>query len=90
MRSINLNNVRIYDNRGKTVDRYTALYMSLPENLSKNLYSARGMCQNPTSPQGFGCWTSAQPGKHLGFRIKFEDLPKACQDLIISDLEEIL
>lgn len=80
-----LENVRIYDNGGKTIDRFTAVYMFEIER--PGIYGARGMCSHPFSPQGFGCYTSAMPGKHLGKRIKFEDLPNDCQKLIKQDLE---
>jgi len=77
--------VRIYDNGGKTVDRYTVVYMEQPEH-QHNTYSARGMCAHPFSPQGFGCSTVATPGRHLGKRIAFEALPADCQRLITQDL----
>lgn len=83
-----MKNVRIYDNGGKTLDRYTAVYMHLIENKNAKLFSARGMSENPFHPQGFGCWTSAQPGKHLGKRIEFEELPKDCQQLVMDDIAE--
>jgi hypothetical protein len=83
-----MKNVRIYDNGGKTLDRYTAVYTDMPE--ANGLFSARGMCSNPFSPQGIGCFTSASPGRHLGKRIKFEELPEQCKKLILSDLEETI
>lgn len=79
------NNIRIYDNGGKTVDRYTVIYMDEPEN-KPNTFNARGMCAHPFSPQGFGCSTTAMPGRHLGKRIEFKDLPKDCQKLVEQDL----
>jgi hypothetical protein len=80
-----LKNVRIYDNGGKTMDRYTAVYMDQPEN-RHNTFTARGMSENPFHPQGFGCSCTAMPGRHLGKRIKFEDCPKDVQKLILQDL----
>lgn len=77
--------VKIYDNGGKTIDRYTAVYTHLIE--KPRLYSARGMSENPFHPQGFGCWTSAMLGRHLGKRIEFKNLPKDCQTLVLQDLE---
>lgn len=81
-----LKNVRLYDNGGKTFDRYTAVYMDEIER--SGLYGARAMSDQPFSPQGFGCYTSAAPGRHLGRRIKFEELPADCQRLVLQDLEE--
>ena len=80
-----MKNVKIYDNGGKTYDRYTAVYLDQPE--SPGLFSARGMSENPFHPQGFGQYCIAAPGKHLGKRIKFEELPKDCQKLVLQDLE---
>lgn len=81
-----LKNVRIYDNGGKTIDRYTAVYMNQPEN-RPNTYAAVGMSAKPFHPQGFGMHCTAMPGRHLGKRIKFEQLPADCQKLILQDLE---
>jgi hypothetical protein len=49
--------IRIYDNGGKTFDRFTAVYMDHPERAGfykTGLYAARGMSENPFHPQGFG------------------------------------
>lgn len=80
-----MKNVKIYDNGGKTFDRYTAIYMNAPE--CNGCYEARGMSANPFHPQGYGMSCSAVPGKHLGKRIKFEDLPEDCQKLIREDIK---
>lgn len=82
--------IRIYDNGGKTRDRYTVIYMYLYESGHgrNKKFGARGMCSNPTSPQGIGCYVSANPGRHLGRRIKLEDLPKQARDLVLFDLRE--
>lgn len=80
-----MKNVKIYDNGGKTFDRYTAVYLDQPE--AAGLYGARGMSEHPFYAQGFGMYCSAMPGKHLGKRIKFEELPADCQKLVKQDLE---
>lgn len=80
-----MKNVRIYDNGGKTLDRYTAVYMNHPEYMAGS-YAARGMSERPFHPQGFGQFCIAMPGRHLGKRIKFEELPKDCQKLVLQDL----
>ena len=72
--------VRIYDNGGKTFDRYTAVYMF--ERERGGLYGARGMSEHPFHPQGFGQCCTASPGRHLGRRIAFWDLPADCQRLV--------
>lgn len=60
----------------------------LPEH-ARNTFSAVGMSETPFSPQGFGQHCTAMPGRHLGRRIKFEDLPPDCRKLILQDLEDI-
>jgi hypothetical protein len=77
--------VRIYDNGGKTADRYTAVYIAQP--LGRGLYDSVGMCENPFHPQGIGQHSSAMPGGHLGKRIDFEALPADCQALVKRDLQ---
>jgi len=77
-------NVKFYDNGGKSLDRYTVVYLDDPE--GNGFFGARGMCSNPCSPQGIGCYVSAMPGRHLGKRIKFEQLPEKCKKLVLSDL----
>ena len=71
---------RIYDNGGKTFDRYTVVFMSRPYAPNSPLYEALAMSANPFHPQGFGQHTSAMPGRHLGKRIEPEDLPNDCQN----------
>jgi hypothetical protein len=79
-----MKNVRIYDRGEKAFDRYTAVYMDEPE--AHGLYGARGMSENPFHPQGFGMYCAAMPGRHLGKRIKFEELPLKCQCVVLADL----
>lgn len=78
--------IKIYDSGEKFLDRYTAVYLDQPEH-QHGTFSARGMSEHPFHPQGFGQCTIAMPGKHLGKRIKFEELPADCQKLVKQDLE---
>lgn len=78
--------IRIYDNQGKTADRYTVVYMDMDLEPS-GLYQAVGMSAQPFHPMGFGQHTSAEPGMHLGKRIKLTDLPLDCQKLVLKDLD---
>ncbi len=78
-------NIRIYDSGDKFLDRYTVVYLDQPENQPRT-YAARGMSEYPFHPQGFGQYCTTMPGRHLGKRIKFEDLPKDCQKLVLQDL----
>lgn len=85
---INNKKIRAYDNGGKTLDRFTVVYLDCPEN-QHNTFFARGMSEDPFSPQGFGQGCSATPGRHLGLRIEFSSLPKDCQKLILQDTSEV-
>lgn len=76
-------NIKCYDNGGKTADRYTVFYMDIPETHGFMLV---GMSERPFHPHGFGQHSSGTPGRHCGKRIKFEELPKDCQKLVIQDL----
>jgi len=78
-------NMRIYDNGGKTFDRYTVVFMDNEE--SKGLYYAVGMSAHPFAPGGFGQHTSAAPGRHLGKRLNFEKLPADCQKMVNSEFD---
>jgi hypothetical protein len=75
--------VHIYDNGGDTADRYTAVYLNEPA--GNGLFTARGMSDKPFHPQGFGQLCSAEDGDYLGKRIQFDNLPRDCQKLVLSD-----
>jgi len=57
----------VWDNGGKTLDRYTVVFNI--EGL------ALGLSDDPEHPQGFSQCGSGIPGEHLGKLILFEDLP---------------
>lgn len=78
--------IRCYDNGGKTADRYTVIYMSDLNQWKYNSYGARGMNDQPFHPQGICQFTVATPGRHLGKRIRFTDLPIDCQKAVTQDL----
>jgi len=68
-------------------------------------YSYRAMSSDPFHPQGIGMWGSTKwhhcdvnksgfapaIGRkcHLGRRIRFQDLPPDCKNLVMSDYREI-
>lgn len=82
---INGQKIQCYDNGGKTLDRYTVVYMDQPERQA-GVFAARAMSEHPFHPQGFGQFTSARPGRHLGKRIKYVMLPLDCQKVVAQDL----
>jgi hypothetical protein len=81
---INQHPIAVYDNLGKTIDRFTVLYLDQPE--SNYCFSCLAMNHEPFHPQGFGQHSSAMPGRHLGIRIKFSELPADCQIAVRNDL----
>jgi hypothetical protein len=76
----------IYDNGGKTLDRYTVYYDSVERQGPPRFYACLGMNAAPFHPQGIGMHASGQLGRHNGKRIKFEDLPRDCQQAVKNDL----
>jgi hypothetical protein len=79
--------IAIYDNGGKTLDRYTVYYdfvSSRPGEMKQ--YMCLGMNAAPFHPQGIGQHSSGQLGRHNGKRISLEDLPADCQQAVKNDL----
>lgn len=75
--------IRCYDDGGRSADRYTVVYLFSPERAYRS-YSAIGMNSMPF--HGIGMHCTAAPGKHLGKRIRFADLPIDCQKAVTQDL----
>lgn len=77
----------IYDNNGKTCDRYTVCLSRTDSG-----YTHIGMDSNPwnlLSPLHYRYSSTRidKPSyKHLGKRIKFEDLPEECQKMITYEI----
>lgn len=84
-----MKNVRIYDNGGKSADRYTAVYLDTRHASAYGsiLYDCRAMSSNPFHPQGIGQHSECRITKHLGKQIDFSDLPEDCQKAVIQDLD---
>ena len=83
---------RIYDNGGKTIDRYTACFRVERMKDGTRYYPFVGFSTIPFSPLGF-CQhgddelpIDRPSGKHLGKRIPFESLNEDCQRLLIQEL----
>lgn len=74
----------LYDNQGETIDRYS-IYICLKDGF-KYLICC---CSNPTHPQGVFSRAEEHQfdlGKHLGKKIKWEQLPKSVQKIVIDDI----
>lgn len=83
--------LRCYESRDDVFDKWTAIYTRQQD--GRCFYI--GMSEHPTWPNGFG-----QHGDelnmidrprygHLGKKIKFTDLPKACQRLVMREYREM-
>lgn len=70
--------IAIYDNGGETMDRYTIVFNTY-HNWQETLRECLALSNDPNSPQGFSQWSSCQVGKHLGKKLKFEQLPEHIQ-----------
>lgn len=83
---ITTSQVKCYDNN-VSYDRYTAVFPKID-----GVWQYIAMNETPFHHCGFGQHGELRqpPGKHLGKRIKFEDLSSDCQKLIRQDLQELL
>lgn len=81
--------IGVYDNGGETFDRYTIVLDSFQnETLEKfKMYECLGLSSNPGDPQGFSQWTTCQMGRHLGKKLKFEELPENVQKHVLGRIE---
>lgn len=77
--------VRVYDNGGKTIDRYAVIFIDQPGS-EVNTFECVGMSRDVTSPQGFYQHSICKLGRHLGKRIPFTELPKVHQNRVIREL----
>ena len=81
---LNGHRLRIYDNGGKTADRYTVLFMDQKER-GADTFACLGMDKDPFHPCGIGQHSSGTPGVHLGRRIPFDLLPEPCRRTVLAD-----
>lgn len=84
--------VRCYDNGGKTIDRYCAIFTGRYGHLTGNETWLLFMSNSPFSPQGIGTHGSLSYNqrpdwqhKPFGKAIGFLDLPKDCQYCVLRD-----
>lgn len=81
-----MNHLKIYDNGGVSIDRYTVLKMNVKPRIEKGLpyYPAISLSPEPLSSTGVCQYIEAVPGAHLGKIITFKALPKDCQIVLRS------
>jgi hypothetical protein len=85
--------LRVYDNGGKSFDRYTVIpprWAGEDWKERNGLFYAISASAHPFDPQGFGQHVSAMPGKHLGNRIRWNQLPKDVQKVARQTFEEFI
>lgn len=79
--------VRIYDNGGKTIDRYTLVVPSVNEPGKLDMY---GFNETPYHPQGFGQYAGSYHRmgsySHLGRLVSYSDLPEQAQRFVKETL----
>ena len=91
--TVNGKRVKCYDNSGKTIDRYTVVYLDEPQEdwngeqkrIGATLYAAVALGVYPFHPQGFCQHTDAYIGSHLGKRCPFVSLPPDCRKVVEQD-----
>lgn len=91
MKSVS-NQVACYDNGGKTFDQYTIVFKKREECNGVGYYMYLGSSTHPFHPQGFGQHGESRERidlptwKHLGKRIKLEELPEDVQTFVKQNL----
>lgn len=80
--------IRIYDNSGKTIDRYTLVIPSLDVPHSNEYFGFNG---DPFFPTGFGqfagTYPMAQSYKHLGKLISIKSLPEQARKFVEQNIK---
>lgn len=73
--------LRIFDNGGKTADRYNIFppRWAGKEWKDRALWLCLGSSAQPFHPQGVGMLSTGTPGPHLGKRIHWDQLPPDVQ-----------
>jgi len=82
--------IRIYDNLGKTIDRYTVIFTGRYRKAYES-YQVLIMSDTPWHPQGFCQHDECLPSYdrpnygHLGKKISYDDLTIACKNEVLMD-----
>lgn len=85
----------IFDNGGKSFDRYTVFYRAAWEYNHEWYVGYRGMSEHPSDPQGFGIYGEMTRWDMSDYRrrvyhqsCKWSDLPEDVQRVVRADCEE--
>lgn len=82
--------IGIYDNKGKTVDRYTVVFEPFLGYEDRYYYPVLFMSTNPFFPTGVGIHGECpfRPTRLKGeVVINWSELPENCQQCVLQDLE---
>lgn len=74
-------NITIYDNKGKTLDRYTIVFNTLKISKKWNRYEYECISSSETG-SGVFLWTTCQKSRNLGTKVKFSELNTELQNRI--------
>jgi hypothetical protein len=79
----------IYDNRGRTTDRYSVVFTPFSSN-QQLWFSTLSMSANPYHPQGVGVMSQSnrRPSRMGSIVIPFHSLPADCQRCVEDCLRE--
>lgn len=79
--------IACYDNGGKTFDRYTIVFDS-KHDVQGLFNECLGLSNDPSSPQGFSQFSGCQMGRHLGKKLRFEQLPEHVQKHVLARIAD--
>lgn len=86
--------IRLYDNQGETIDRYTCVFTGRYEG-SKDQKIYLGMSSDPFHPMGVGMHGESETPidregySHLGKKVKFEDIPEQVKKCILQTYTDL-
>ena len=88
--------IRCYDSgENGSFDRYTVVFTGNYTHKTGGEHWYVGMSEHPTHPQGFGQHGSSRDQidrpnyGHIGKKIRFQDLPIDCQQLVLADYKDL-
>ena len=82
--------IGIYDNKGKSVDRYTVVFEPFLGDENRYYYPVLDMSTNPFFPTGVGIYNEYlfRPTRRKGeVVIDWNELPEECQQCVMQNLE---
>lgn len=87
--------IRCYDYGEEIADRYTVVFTGHYKKNNGNEFWYLGMSENPFHPLGIGMHGTSQTQidypvyKHLGKKIKFDDLTENCKVCVLQTYKEL-